>query len=375
MAIQNEEEMSAQWTGGKFPTSEKSPFTDKYDIAGEEQALAEIIAADEDLEPDHPMYGRYMMLIERQDILRRRESNEALRQHADPIIPDNVARGIANLGKLLPDTQESIQLHTFEAYRIFIGRREGTNGYPVYSGVLAASAIRNIVNSSTKGNPYADWVLINIEKKIETLRNEVANRMHAFNELIKKEAERGLKLSIIKSEEPAVVNIGFASAYGYLIADLILDYDLFVRLSKTLESRYRLDSEQAEKERRAFSRSIRSIFQYIMTNRRNVGYSDRAGVPMSNLSRLDFLPNADITAKKRVYAANNIYGGVLPREVLTGELVPKHHKNQYDFEPKVIELLKVAPLEPEISELDTDMEVVKLAKQVVNKNDSGPKVD
>lgn len=370
---QNEEEMSAQWTGGKFPTSDKSPFSDKYDIEGEQAALADVLAADEDLEPDHPMYGRYMMLIERQDILRRRENNETLRQHADPIIPDNVARGIATLGKLLPDSQETIELHTKEAYRIFIGRREGTNGYPVYSGVLAAKAIRDVVNSSTKGNPYADWVLICVERKIETLREEVQKRLVKFNQLIENEAKRGLKLSIIRSVEPAIVNIGFASAYGYLIADLILDYDVFVRLSKTLESRYRIDSNEAERDRRAFSRSIRSIFQYILTNRRNVGYSDRAGVPMSNLSRLDFLPNADLTAKKRIYAANKIYGGVLPREVLTGELVPKHHKNQYEFEPKVIEMLKVAPLEPEISELDTDFEVVQLAQQVVNKNDSGTK--
>ncbi len=54
----------------KFPTSADSPFEDGYDIAGERDALKDLVEAEEPDEKD-PRWERFMDLLEREERLRQ----------------------------------------------------------------------------------------------------------------------------------------------------------------------------------------------------------------------------------------------------------------------------------------------------------------
>ena len=71
----------------KFPTSADSPFEDGYDIAGERDALKDLVEADEPDEKD-PRWERFMDLLEREERLRQEQANRQQRQYADPIVAE-----------------------------------------------------------------------------------------------------------------------------------------------------------------------------------------------------------------------------------------------------------------------------------------------
>ena len=71
----------------KFPTSADSPFEDGYDIAGERDALKDLVEADEPYEKD-PRWERFMDLLEREERLRQEQANRQQRQYADPIVAE-----------------------------------------------------------------------------------------------------------------------------------------------------------------------------------------------------------------------------------------------------------------------------------------------
>ena len=51
---------------------------------------------------------------------------------------------------------------------------------------------------------------------------------------------RGLRVSVLKSRAPVEVELGFRSPYGYMIVDLILDFDWYARVVKTMVQKNRL---------------------------------------------------------------------------------------------------------------------------------------
>ena len=56
------------------------------------------------------------------------------------------------------------------------------------------------------------------------------------------------------------LNLGFRSPYGYAISMLIVDYDYFVRIQKTLQRKNLLSDEQARAVLSAMSRAILGVF-------------------------------------------------------------------------------------------------------------------
>ena len=64
---------------------------------------------------------------------------------------------------------------------------------------------------------------------------------------------------------------------------------------------------------------------------------------MLPLGRADFLPSADDDAKKRVKAAVALFGQV-PREIFTGQVLPRHTKRHTRRSEAELRLLREVPL-------------------------------
>jgi integrating conjugative element protein (TIGR03761 family) len=335
-----------------FPTSTDSPFEDGYDIAGERDALKDLIEANNPDEKD-PRWERFMNLLEREERLKLEQANRQQRQYADPIVPDHEARALKTIGGLVTDESDVMDIHTKEAYRLFIGRTrdDSPRGYGITSGKKVAAVLRSIWNLSASDNPYADWILIQVSDRVSELRQQLEQSGKLFQEDLDKLQARGLRVSVLKSRAPVEVELGFRSPYGYMIVDLILDFDLYARVVKTMVQKNRLGDVEGKEDLYQMTKRIRALFESTLPYQK---YLLREELRL--LSRSDFLPGASEEARKRVEAAVGIFGEV-PQAVFTGVVRPRHSRRRADVsEAEMRLLMDVAQGKVELTESDVKQE-------------------
>lgn len=333
----------------KFFTTTNSPFADGYDINAEAEFLADLINSTEDPSDKHPNYFRYMDYLDRVEELSKRAGIEQQRQHADKIVPDHEAIALRRIGGLVADENDVMAIHTREAYRIFIGRaREDSPGrYGITSGKRVAAILRSIWNLSASDNPYADWMLVQASEKMDLLRQELNAAIKRHEEALEKEQSRGLRVSILKSRAPVMVELGFRSPYGYMIVDLTLDFDYFTRVIKTLVQKNRMSDDEGHNEIRKYTKAIRALFESTVPYQKYLLREE-----LRDLCRSDFLPGASDEGRKRVEAARGIFGDV-PAGVFTGEITPRHSKRRSDVTEQEMRLL-IAVAQNEVNESGTE---------------------
>lgn len=317
-----------------FPTSPDSPFPDGYDIEGEREALKDLLEADNPDEKD-PRWERFMALLDREEQIKKEQSHRRLRQFADPIVPDNEARALKAIGSLVAEESDVMDIHTKEAYRLFIGRTrdESPRGYGITSGKKVAAVLRSIWNLSANDNPYADWILVQVSDRVSELRQQLGEAAQRYQSELDKLQARGLRVSILKSRAPVEVALGFRSPYGYMIVDLILDFDWYARVVKTMITKDRLGDQDGKAELYGFTKKIRALFESTLPYQKYLLREE-----LRQLSRSDFLPGANEEAKKRVAAATGIFGEV-PKEIFTGAIRPRHSRRKADVSEQEMRLL------------------------------------
>lgn len=317
-----------------FPTSMDSPFEDGYDIAGERDALKDLVEA-ENPDGKDPRWGRFMELLDREERLKREQANRQQRQYADPIVPDHEARALKAIGSLVTDESDVMQIHTKEAYRLFIGRtRDGSpRGYGITSGKKVAAVLRSIWNLSANDNPYADWILVQVSERVGELRQQFELASKRLQDDLDKLQARGLRMSVLKSRAPVEVELGFRSPYGYMIVDLILDFDWYARMVKTMVQKNRLGDVEGKDDLYQMTKRIRALFESSLPYQKYLLREE-----LRSLSRSDFLPGANEEARKRVQAATGIFGEV-PPAIFTGQVRPRHSRRRADVSEAEMRLL------------------------------------
>lgn len=325
-----------------FPVSADSPFPDGYDIASERDALADLVAAENPDEAD-PRWSRFVLLCEREAQLRQMKANYKLRQGAESIVPDDVARGVMELGQLIDEEPDTMTLHTKEAFRAFTGRQPDAEGKVMHiaGGKRFAAVLKSIWYLSGNDNPYADWLLVTIHERLSELQQSTDKASAEKQKLIDDVKARGLSFSVMRSKNPKVVELGFRSPYGYATTGVIAAFDYYVRMVKTLVHKDRMSDEEGRIAIRRANRELRALFlEPIRWERFLLREELRA------LSRADFLPSADEEGRKRVKAAVGLFGEV-PRAIFTGAVVPRHTRRRVKLSQAELRLLEQASLTAE----------------------------
>lgn len=225
------------------------------------------------------------------------------------------AIGAARLANVSPDL---MTLHTREAYWMFRGRARSATQSAVVGGQRAAAVLNGLRRISTDGNPYADWFLVLFEQRFEGLRTELDGALERAQQRLDELGRRGLVLQILASPAPLQVRVGFGSAYGYAIAELIVGYDAFVRRVKTLVLKNRISADAGHAELRRVGRPIRGLFAQVLRWERSLQDSSCQAV-----RRRDYLHGSGEDATRRVRAALERFGP-LPEEILSRSVLPRH---------------------------------------------------
>lgn len=248
-------------------------------------------------------------------------------------------RGI-EVGHLADEAPDTMTLHTRDAFRLFLGRRANAAGQivSIAGGVRFAATLKAIWYLSESDNPYADWILIRAYDGVVNLRGQLGTAIREREAAIAALKQRGLALSVMASRSPKTVELGFRSPYGYATADLLVEYDYFVRMIKSLVHKDRMSDVDGHAAIRHITRRIRALF---LEPIRWESYLFRD--VLRPLSRRDFLEGADPDGQKRVAAVVGLFGE-LPREVMTGASAPRHTRRRVRPTEAELRLLQEAKL-------------------------------
>ena len=318
-----------------FSTEENSPFTDGYSITGEEALLAAYMAGP--MREDDPLYERYIELEDRKDQLARMQAKFHTRKGSDPDVKPAEFFAMDDLGSLVDSEDDLMTLHTKEAFRLFMGRvREpGSDVAPIVGGRRVASSLRSLWLLTGNDNPYADWSLLRHEQSMEEVNERLQEEIKAAETLLSSQQQRGLSYSVLKSAQPQSLQLGFRSPYGYSISRLIVDYDYFIRLQKTLGRKTLLSDQQMRRSITEMTRFIRRVFNEVARFSRWLMQPD-----INALSRLDFITeHASEEGKQRVEFVHEVFG-MVPADVFTAKLQPRHSRRRYTLTEKERNLLQ-----------------------------------
>lgn len=330
-----------------FLTTKDSPFADGYDIEGERRVLKDLIESD-DPDATDPRYLRLLEFYERQAQLDQKVAEHRERGGAEPGISNQEAAAVKQLGGYKSSAQNTVTLHTKEAYRLFTGRAKNPdptrNVPPILGARRAGAMLRALWLLSANDNPYADWALIDLHDRIVEAADKLRQTSAAMEQQMSTLRQRGLTVHIVDARDPQTVPIGFASPYAFLLVEMLAEFDYFVRLVKTLESISRIGTDESKKMIAVEVTAIRSMFDLIQRYERVLTRE-----PLNQVVRADWLPGATREQVLRIHGLVAVLG-VVPREVFTGEFAPKHARRDLRVNPETKKLLEQLPLLPALPE-------------------------
>jgi integrating conjugative element protein (TIGR03761 family) len=235
-----------------------------------------------------------------------------------------VAQKMWDIGRLESDGDDYMMIHTKEAMRLFIGRGENPDGRVVRipGAKIVGSALRQLWFNSGTDNPYADWALLMAEQGLDQRIKEMEQERERATGRIKELEQRGLHLSILRSANPVKLELGFRSPYGFLIAHLVIVFDHFVRIIKTLQARDLIGADEGRSEVRGAMGPIRALFNKVQRQEMILNRPAFNGI-----QRADFA-STSVEVRQRISEINALWPG-LPDEIRSGKLLPRHAKRQH----------------------------------------------
>jgi integrating conjugative element protein (TIGR03761 family) len=263
-------------------------------------------------------------------------------------------RRIGDPGQLTDTAPDTMTLHTKDAFRMFTGRQADAEGnvVPIAGGRRFAAVLKSIWYLSANDNPYADWILIRVYDSLLEIRKRLDLVIREREEDFERLKRKGLALSVMGSRNPKTVELGFRSPYGYATAEAIVEFDYHVRMVKTLVQKDRLSDVQGRAAIREVGRKLRALFLEPIRWERHLLREE-----LRPLSRNDFLPGADESARRRVRAAVALFGEV-PRKVFTGVDAPRHSQRHVKLSEPKLRLLEQASLSVAEEQQDPDTELL-----------------
>jgi integrating conjugative element protein (TIGR03761 family) len=261
-------------------------------------------------------------------------SNE--REDANPEVPLTQAQSIKNMGSLRAMEEDTMTLHTVEAMRIYLGvspSPESNNKYGISGAKRAAAALRQLHVLTVKDNPYADWMLIQVDgmnadavKAIEAMEVKFVKKLDGLK-------ARGLSYSIVGTRTPQAVSLGYRSPYGFAVTNTVVSFDYMTRVLKSAELRDLMSKAELHSELERVKGKLRGMFEFAAKAQRIL-----LNPLMQPLCRADYT-SQDAEAAKRIAAAKQAFGDV-PQLIFTHAQLPRHTLWNQRLTPAERELLE-----------------------------------
>jgi integrating conjugative element protein (TIGR03761 family) len=325
----------------RFPTHPSSPFADRFDLDAARAAIAHLLQADPAQIAADPAYPLFVEYEKRVRMLEQMRETHRIRFEANAEVPTREAAKLGQVGDLESEDEDTILLHTRHAMRALIGRTNapGQKGLGIAGGWKAAAALKALWHLSAGDNPYADWALVQLMDLHVEVMDALQRQCDSALKVLEGLKARGMSYAVLRSAQPVKVSIEFRSPYGYAIAELVAQFDTFVRLVKTLRNRGQLSDREEDEKLHAMRKRLRDLFERAVRLERYL-----RNEKLRQLSRADWLPTADEAAKLRVAGAIALMGEI-PRAVFDGSKAPRYTKRRVVLTESELRLLRTLPLD------------------------------
>ncbi len=151
-----------------------------------------------------------------------------------------------------------LSVQTRQAQRLIRGRN-GNSGKPAIIGLVGfADRLRVIWQAARSDDPYADWWLIKVDEALERVRHLVRTEQAALSSQL--EQFTALEVAVAESLKPYRIALQFANPYAYRGAQMIAEYDTFVRTLLTVHHVGLLNGASMEGLLNTCARKIRGAF-------------------------------------------------------------------------------------------------------------------
>ncbi len=151
-----------------------------------------------------------------------------------------------------------LTVQTRQAQRLIRGRN-GNADKPTIIGLVGfADRLRVIWQAARNDDPYADWWLVKVDEALERARNLVQKEQGVLDAQL--EQLTALEVAVAESMKPFRIALQFANPYAYRGAQLIAEYDKFVRTLLTGHHVGLLSGVAMEGLLNACARKIRGAF-------------------------------------------------------------------------------------------------------------------
>ena len=163
-------------------------------------------------------------------------------------------------------------------------------------------AVGVVCRDAKADNPYADWMLVQIEDKMEAVSRMIEETGQSFDELMAEMVEEGIEVDLAAAEQHQAEVFSFGSPYPYAALRMVRHLDDVLRLGLTLVHIGALSNRDRKEQVKPLMRGMRQLwsmpFRYKHTE--------------ISRSRLDYQdPELIAELEQRL-------GGSLPQEVLDG---------------------------------------------------------
>ncbi len=123
----------------------------------------------------------------------------------------------------------TITLHTIQAVQVFEGRPWSKKRPGIPGLFMFAAHLENLATGSAADDPYADWFLVRIERRLNEIEAALQREQKALDE--QRDAIFGITVGDAESIEPMVFELRLRSPHAFGAARLI---GLFDRVAATL---------------------------------------------------------------------------------------------------------------------------------------------
>lgn len=230
-----------------------------------------------------------------------------------------------NIGSLR--SQINLELHTYHAARLWSGRKPNTGEKT--QGVLGLTGYLHLTNviktAAAQDDPYADWMMIQIEEKIEKVKARLAAIKEEVKEIVD-DVPWQLSISENLNIQPARMPLFVNTPLGFQGVYLLIEFDEIARKLLLANHIGKMKRGQLEDMLDQAAHQIRSTFALVQ-NYRNTGVT-RDDIAANNararaaIEKYGLPPQDVLEGTRRSSYAPTIVkkSGVVPdQEVVTGE--------------------------------------------------------
>ena len=151
-----------------------------------------------------------------------------------------------------------LTVQTRQAQRLIHGRNGNADKAAIIGLVGFADRLRVIWQAARNDDPYADWWLVKVHEALERVRDLVKNEQAALDAQL--EQLTSLEVAVAESMKPYRIALQFANPYAYRGAQMIAEYDRFVRTLLTGHHVGILSGSSTEGLLNTCARKIRGVF-------------------------------------------------------------------------------------------------------------------